>query len=652
MRTLLVTLACLIGAAGGSILLYQDFHSAGGGGGQLMAQVDRKESKVRRKAASTFIWSSVSKAEKLFRHDSIQTGEHSHASIKYLDGTQVELGENSLVVIDDLNNLSLNFGSLLVQGQNGSDRQITVGADGKTLVKDLSARLIEPIPLAQFFLGHEPSHNVKFSWKFLKPLSPNSEVTIELGTSEKFENAERVKIGQANHYARDLKPARYFWRLADGSGPLTPASSFVVSEVLPLQPAWPNSAGKVLNFGDAGTQYRWGTHDLDLDKLSKGEHEIQVSQDASFKKILYNEAIEPAVGQIELKALADGFYFWRIASHYGDVSLVSRSEKFAVEKGKRVAVELLSPERDSALSVGAEVRFNWKSSAEHVDYAWEFEQSAGVVTEKKISANALNWKAVAPNNGTIEGVHRWRVRATTAQGQTLGESEWRSVSFFEGKPLVLESPKPGELIHYWEKPGKLDFRWKGDRVENETYQLELASDPDFHQLKLQKTLSSESISAKDLGLTDGAYFWRVKQLSAQGSLKKGSSVQSFTYGVYPELAAPQVQEPQDQMVYTLLEKDLDANFKWAADPEARKYEISLVPVVQGRTPASQAAPALQEVVEKNSYETQKLPVGEYLWSVTPIDRLGRKGQPSAPRKLTVTYGETLAAPEPLTPEVQ
>src|SRR4051812_38228192 len=92
LKTALVALSCLAGAAAGGYLLYQDFQQSGGAGtGKPMAKVERREAKVRRKAASSFAWNNVRSDEDLFKRDSVQTSANSAAAIRFSDGTLLEL---------------------------------------------------------------------------------------------------------------------------------------------------------------------------------------------------------------------------------------------------------------------------------------------------------------------------------------------------------------------------------------------------------------------------------------------------------------------------------------------------------------------------------------------------------------------------------
>src|SRR5947209_2267160 len=108
-RRILVAALCLVGAAASSYKLYLEITAGVGAGlGKPLGRMARVEEKVRRKTATSFVWGSAISQEPVYMKDSIQTGDSSAAVVRFDDGTTLEIAENSLVVIDDLKNLSTN----------------------------------------------------------------------------------------------------------------------------------------------------------------------------------------------------------------------------------------------------------------------------------------------------------------------------------------------------------------------------------------------------------------------------------------------------------------------------------------------------------------------------------------------------------------
>src|SRR4051812_12772962 len=101
-KNVAITLLCLAGASAAGYHLYLDFYESGGLNRTApVATLIHSESQVKRKASSSFVWERAHSAESLYRKDSVQSGPASSALIQMKNGTRVELGENSLVIIDD-----------------------------------------------------------------------------------------------------------------------------------------------------------------------------------------------------------------------------------------------------------------------------------------------------------------------------------------------------------------------------------------------------------------------------------------------------------------------------------------------------------------------------------------------------------------------
>src|SRR4051812_48422655 len=107
-KTWIVIALCLSGALTGTWALYLDRTASGRAGrGPAVAMVQRREVSVRRKASGSYLWTNVDLLQDLYRRDAIQTNADSSALIRFNDNTVLEIGENSLVVIDDVKDIQL-----------------------------------------------------------------------------------------------------------------------------------------------------------------------------------------------------------------------------------------------------------------------------------------------------------------------------------------------------------------------------------------------------------------------------------------------------------------------------------------------------------------------------------------------------------------
>src|SRR5688572_5700990 len=106
-RSLLVTISCLASGLFAAWELYHELQGRGGtSSGTPIAVVETREESVRRRSADSYVWTGLTRGDSLYRKDSVQVGPESAASIRLSSGAILEIGENSLIVLDDLRDLS------------------------------------------------------------------------------------------------------------------------------------------------------------------------------------------------------------------------------------------------------------------------------------------------------------------------------------------------------------------------------------------------------------------------------------------------------------------------------------------------------------------------------------------------------------------
>lgn len=654
-KTLLVILLCSGLAAFGGYRLYSDLDSGGlVHHGKTMARVERREARVRYKTPASFVWETVEQDQSLYEHESVQTGHASAAVIRMSGGATLELGENSLIVLNEVDNLALNFvkGSAVVHESSG-DRQISMSKDGKVSVEKLNIRLLNPGPLAEYFVSGGEAKSIQFEWD--KP----GEFFVEVSRDRTFSAARTDRIpadaGKKTFAAKSLAVGNYYWRVTGADGTHSQVRVFRVSTASPLQLLSPSAMERVRAFGDvADLQFRWMPSQTSLATNPDVRHQLEISADPAFKKVEETQDVFPNSGNAIVRTAASGSLFWRIRSHYGDLVLSSPVEKFTLERTDKVLLELLRPAENDQLALGAPVRFTWNANAGDLEYAWEIQDSKGtrLATSKGPVPGTL-WKDTGP------GAYRWRVVASW-NGKSVGESSWRPFSISSGSPLVLLTPAKDEKFVFWEKELPLSFRWQKDALLERpeySYVIEVAADREFKGTLLTKTsrapqLAEATIPPSAIPDEPRAFFWKVKVTDSSGKIVKTSEPLSFFYGRYPRLAAPQSVMPA--AIFNLRDDKKVPLIEWAAVEGAKGYEVSVFriePKNNGRGPAAEQV-IVKQLVPDAKFEFSKLPVGKYHWNVRALDRIDRPGQPSARGEFEVSYGKPLRAPKVRSAEVQ
>ncbi len=651
-KTFIVSIACLFGASGASYLLYLDYHSAGGEGqGEVLANVERYEASVRRKTASSFLWNNVAVNQNLYRKDSIQTSTGSAASIRFKNGAYLEIGEDSLVVIDDLTELSLGFvrGSIVVRDKTG-DKKISVGKDGKQQVQELAIRLLTPKHLEKVFVNSTTAKPILFSWEKKSKTDPAQDagLVLEVATDQIF-SSKRTKTFSLNETAStqmttELGAGTYYWRIVKEGKVLTESRKLSIEAVQALKPLYPISVEKITNWGELSpVQFRWSVPKEVQSET--GRNVIEIASDDQFKTVLKTEIIAPDTGLANLKGLALGKYYWRIKSQYGDVAVLSEAATFMTQKPEHLKIVLENPKEGGLLNAASETRFSWNfdAPAELTEYLFQVEPISESGNIKPFQIKDKNqgylWKTPQP------GIYRWRVQATV-NGQAAATSEWRKVSIFDGKPITLKTPTADQEIFYWDDPVTFEFAWdKDSQAEKQgfKYELVIAKDPEVSSKLISKVLEDTNIKSSKLGLQPGIYFWKVNLVDSKIQVLKSSAISKLAYGVYPPLRAPASSNPPADYTFKMNEMKDDPVLNWEPVPEAKEYEVVI---------KLKDKPILHKVVEKTSVPLEKPKEGNYVWTVYPIDKLKRRGAPLSARKFTISFGELLAPPPSVETEVE
>lgn len=676
-KLLLVAALCVSGSATGGFLLYQDLTSRGGAGvGAPMARIERLEAQVRRKPASTYVWSSVGANDELWRKDAIQTGPSSGAVIQFKDGSSLEVGESSLVMIEDITDLALSFrsGSIIVRKKDGTDSRITVGKDGKMKTEVLPVRLLAPQPLSQYFVKSRSGPKaLKFSWELRGPLAGSegaakgdeSGIRLQISPDRSF-RSERVQTirlaADASEAEAPLEPGIWFWRVVRGKASASEPRQLRIVAATPLKPLSPAASSGGANGGrvpvwseSTAVQFRWNALIQGVSPGPGVQHAIEVARDEKFKQILQTQPVAAETGLAALTRLPEGELFWRLRSEYPDLSLSSDVERFAIERAKKLDLELGSPSAGASFEVLPALNFTWNANAssEPIEYEWELQTGDGKpVTSTRAGARGFVWNKLSP------GPYRWRVSAIWKE-QRVGETPWRPFSVYQGRPLALREPRRDQEILYWEKPTVFDLSWDEDALVKGgevSYQLELSGDPQFQSRTLVHKTRKQEASSSELKLPAGVHYWRVKVVDGAGLTIKASEPRKFVYGVYPPLKAPAQAKPEPGTVYNVVQDERVPVLSWTPVKDAESYEVLVYQ--GGRAPAGAGSGAAAKVVfksvtERTTIELSKLSEeGKYYYTIRPVDRLKRTGEALAPQHFTITYGEPLASPDVTTPEVQ
>jgi len=643
-KIFVVSVFCASGAGLSGYLLYCDlFQISLGGKGKTMAVVENQNSLVKRRASSSYLWNRTQKGQDIFQRDSILVGPESSAVLRLKEGSLLEIGENSLIRLDDLQQLNQNFmrGAFVVRSEKG-DQKLTIDKSGKVKKEALTVRLLLPGAQAKVYSLPGKPGEVTFRWKPFRTDVNN--LSLQVSPDEEFPAMRTQSFALVDASATEktvpLTPGRYYWRLTGPEAPVTESRSLRVAEAKPMKPVWPTTLPVETWKEGGGVDFRW-VPAASPEMLQQGEHHLDVARDAEFKEIVRTEKVSGLSGSYRLNELPEGEYFWRVRSRFGDVAVTAPGQKITLQKVAKLPLTLLQPEAGYASLPPEKMSFRWDFDRLDARFTLEIEKRKDEqwqpLTAIKSARRQLGWKKPSP------GEYRWRVLAQPTKGDdVMGESEWREVSFFEMKPLITLLPAAKQKFQFWTTPDSLELKWEPVTGANLEYEIEYSLSAGLkHQVQRFRTRES-SFVLEGKTLVAGTYYWRVKAMTSTNQPATLSEVQSFELSPFPLLSAPANAFPKTGETLAVMQMEKDPDLGWDAVPEAVSYEVTL---------KNAKGISLTEKTTGPAFSLKGFSAGKYDWSVRAIDRAGRQGEEMAWRQFTLHFGP-LPAPKSVISEVK
>ena len=662
-RKVAIILACLAVASAGLRILYEDIYlSRSHGTGQSFAVLTKTESFVKRKASDSFIWSFTNQGDTVFKKDSIQTGMKSSASLTLLDGRSLELGENSLLVLNYFSDLSLNYlnGTAVIQDQSGT-KQLSVDANGKKEIKELLVNLQKPGPSERFFATDQKPVSVAFSWTKARSLAASAggkpedaPFVLQVSPNRNFEKAETTES------RGEFPIGTYYWRILKSNALVSQVRRFQVYSAHALVPLEPSESDSISAWtGTTSVYFKWRPYETRNSEFYRASrNEIEISTEPGFKDLLFSQDIAWQGEEAMIDLNSTGTFFWRIRSSLDGLEQVSSTRSFKIARAPALKIALTYPPDHGSFEANKDLRFSWfpETQAKGLDYEVQIQKTdaASVPLSFKSSSNDADWKTAQ------NGAYTWKILARF-KTKTVYESETRVFSIVSGKPVLLRTPARNQAFYFWTDPPEFPFQWQGvlneDGASGNQYEITLAQDVDFKKIAARKRTRKPEISRADLEIQPGVYFWKVTVLNPGGEVLKSSEVSTFGYLVHPVLPAPQ--RVAENTVFDFSRSKAEPHVAWTPIDHAKEYLVTLYEVIPpapgARVPADASTPG-KFIIQKRTTDPQfsfdGLSEGSFRWTVQAIDILGRPGAIMSPEDFRVTYGQTVKPIRPKFKEVQ
>ncbi len=638
--------------------------SFGPGSEIKVASIVEQLKTVKRKRDFYQGWMDVKQGDGLSQNDEIYTHGQSSAKIRFTNGPEISLFENSLLRIKSAakgSSFSLDKGNMIaklspdspnlnielngkkysfnsqnanIQIEQGKNENKFLLLDGKAKLADqeilpnqvviqnikTGSLQIKEIP----FISKLPANNLKsyylkeaslnFSWSYTNQAIPvkmivarDSDFTEVIFNETIEDNSNAMTFTQAG---------TYFWKLSSLENIDGPIRSFtLIEETVPALSAdqsivyqGPKSTDKVF--------LNW-TKNNGKKFLLKIESPDGKSEQLSLNQNNY-DFIPKIIGNYRLSV--------KINDENRPLALWSDSVAITLNEAKSIVINSLTPEIME--------KVNYKNESTNYTLSWSGPSSSvnykiKIIKDKKVLDLETEHTSI-PVNLKDAGEYVWEVQGETPSGVTSNKITGKIII---KAPLHLtQLPSEGAVVEL-EKPDQLvAFKW--DKVdEANLYQFELSDDPSFKKIIVGREVEANNISTS---LADtGRYYWRVK-------IKRGNNVEfsapvSVEIRPSPPLARPEVSPDIKIKLKYLDEKSSSFNLfdlffakaeaadqiaiaEWdlPANPRAKSYNVEVY-----------KDPELTELVIK--FETElphavwrnALP-GKFYWRVSYNDFWGRK----------------------------
>lgn len=451
----LLVLSCLGLGGGATIILIHDLEEmAGVRSARRMGEVVGRLGVARQRTPQSLLWRVLGLNQALYLRDSILVGPESFVTVKLDNGNSLEIGENSLVVLEETAGLDVRVlrGALVLKSADGEKSVEASGKDAPRVQK-FPFQLLEPQPYAKFFVGTSVQRpTIDFRWRGIGA----NETVVEISRSRKFlEIVDSVPVTSRGTVEMKFPSASgiYYWRLASEGVAFSSVRSFEVAHVSPLDAHSP-AAGQKIARDEKGVRFTWTAPTRLHGFVEKARHVIEVSAQKDFSSLGIRKSIAWDASEIYLSEVPVGKFFWRIVSTYGDVRETSAEHAFEtfawVKKESPVPIKILRGPSDHIMAYDAPQRipFEWQQIESGGDYQFVLAGDSdfrSIISTEKISASRLEIKDSLLNPGN----YFWRVSHVNAQGNVTVSSETQKFNVnlpriqAAARPL---SPKPNEMV--------------------------------------------------------------------------------------------------------------------------------------------------------------------------------------------------------------
>jgi len=495
-------------------------------GQTVVGQVHAKSGNLRRQLSGQMEFEPLPSDANLYNMDTVVTGPDSDAKLKFENDGSVELGENTMV--------RLAFQPSLAVGNisRKSDSRLDV-VSGKVTGKAGKQKLVIKSQDKVITLTPHTETTMRVKIKPAHPssqTSSSSETVIDKPTPSLPEQAtpkKPIELHTVEHTSRDIpEPPRELTPKPKKSKPHAEHS-----ERLTLISPQPGEIFSVENFSknaEKSVHFAWElgpplTHSrLTVWKIEKGSSKDNKRRTQIHQSMMHAEDGKTKAG---LTIKTPGSFEWEVTGPKGEILLTpgSSHSSFKVASSFR-GIRVLTPLVEGNPISNPNVTLRWSkypgasnyhiwigktSSSSSTIFEKEVNQPQFTFNRSKLLINKLYYQISAElDNGFVVSSNMEKFGTPSAQPSLVKPPNNMLIT-----PAILKKEN-FQIVMSWPMTKSAD-----------TYEIEIAKDPDFKQPYLKKTLTENFFILPEPPQTK--YWWRVRSMSGNSEIQIGK-VYSFT----------------------------------------------------------------------------------------------------------------------------
>lgn len=651
-----------------AILLYRDFtYKIQVEGGEIVGKLILKRNTAQRKYTSQVVWEELAMNVPLYNQDSIRTGSVSEALIVLNDGTEIDVDENSLIILNiTKNSFNINFegGAVQINSAGDSDKDVKIktgdreisltdsdvklsksegedvnlevkrgevalrsgdreqklGKDqvaslsqsGEVNVRKQSIRPLTPEDNSRIFTAGN-SGEISFSWES----SHQGSSTLQISSRRNFSKIVRTMNTSGTGTSISLVPGIYYWRLSyrnpdTGKMEYSTSMKFSLLGKAPVNLMIP-APGEDIAFAveEPFVNFAWSRSDLATGYV------LEIAQDKDFTSVV--KSIDSFTTNIASR-LSEGTYYWRVQTKNPIEEARTRSDVRTFRISKRLklpAPDLIRPEPGkqlSAIVVKKEgVVFNWNVSRETNESEIQLSSDKSFASPILIRKTKGNFITLRENISA--GEYYWRIRGLDAANNPSDYSETGSFRIVEGGYIRTITPKENETIATIDiQSSGVRFSWDNPILGGD-YRLIVSRNGNLATPTADMNIQGSGSSVPSLN--PGTYYWKVILIDSDGNELSASRVTSFT--IADRLEDPTPAFPAEGVVVDMSERE-SLPFSWAKVRDAESYRFVLY-----KTEDARNVKLLEQRLNGNGFvlrDLTLLDVGRFMWTIQAVKNSG------------------------------